>query len=43
MKKNKKRNPVESRLAPEKVKRGFIRYTAIIMVLTIMGPAEYFV
>ena len=39
MKKNKKRNPVESRLAPEKVKRCFIRYTAIIMVLTIMSFA----
>lgn len=39
MKKLKKRNPEESCLSSEKVKRGFIRYTAIIMVLTIMSLA----
>lgn len=39
MKKLEKHNPAESRLAPEKVKRGFIHYTAIIMILTIMSFA----
>ena len=39
MKKNKKRNPVESRLAPEKVKRGFRTYVAVIMVAFIMAFA----
>ena len=41
MKKNKKRNPVESRLAPEKVKRGFRTYVAVIMVAFIMAFARY--
>jgi hypothetical protein len=39
MKKLKKRNPTESRLAPEKVKRGFRTYVAAIMVAFIMAFA----
>ena len=39
MKKLKKHNPAESRLAPEKVKRGFRTYVAAIMVAFIMAFA----
>ena len=39
MKKLKKRNPTASRLAPEKVKRGFRTYVAAIMVAFVMAFA----
>ena len=39
MKKLKKRNPTERRLAPEKVKRGFRTYVAAIMAAFVMAFA----